>query len=185
MGENFVPLLCLMSTYNLRSVREKKQLQKLASLTISPAIRQESDSLSFLPSKTKFIDTAAVLDVIPHPVALWSSDRSSCTFNGSARELFGFSEEDFRQNPSFWMERIHPRDRAGFISAWQKLHAGEKKVSCKYRFLPNSQGDALWLKEVSSLSLGREVNTSWVWSFYNEEAPVEDELPGVYPLQKF
>jgi hypothetical protein len=174
-----------MPTYNLSSVREKKQFQKLASLAVSPPIRQESNSLSFLPSKTKFVDAGVALDVIPCPVALWSPDRSSCMFNQSTRELLGFSEGHFRQNPSFWIERIHPRDRAAFISAWQRLHAGEKRVSCKYRFLPNSQGDALWLKEVSSLSLGREVSTSWVWSFYNEEAPVEDEMPGAYPLQKF
>jgi nitrogen-specific signal transduction histidine kinase len=175
-----------MATYNLSSVHEKKQFPKVASLAVSPTIRQESsNSVSFLPLKPKFVDRGAVLDVIPCPVALWTPDRSSCIFNQPARDLLGFSEADFRQNPSFWMERIHPRDRAAFIAAWQKLHAGEKKVSCKYRFLPNSRGDALWLKEVSSSSLERDGGASWVWSFYNEEAPVEDEMAGAYPLQKF
>jgi K+-sensing histidine kinase KdpD len=65
-------------------------------------------------------------------------------------------------------------------AAWQKLQAGEKKVSYKYRFFPKSQSNVLWLSEVAiAYSSGNRV-----WSLYTEEERFEQEAPGAYPLRK-
>ena len=172
-----------MAPNNVRPLRGKKQLQKSPEGS-APAlpITGETSSLSS-SSKTGLVDAGMILEVIPYPVALWSLDRRSCLFNYPTRKLLGFSEDDFRQNSSLWMDRIHPQDRPDFVSTWTKLQTGERKVSCKYRFLPKSQTSAIRLTELSYHSY-QDSNALGIWSLYIEEPGVDDEFTGPYPLKK-
>jgi hypothetical protein len=172
-----------MAQNNIRQLRGKKHLPKSPESLISalPATEVNDSPRS---ASAGLIDAGIILEVIPYPVALWSSDRRSCIFNHPTRELLGFSEDDFLGNSALWLERIHPQDRPAFLSAWTKVRAGEKKVSCKYRFLPKSQTTALRLREVSIFHSRRQSDTPGIWSLYTEEPPLQDGFTGPYPLQK-
>ena len=168
-----------MATNNVRPLREKKHLQKSSD---HPApVLSSTDERN---SSTRLVDAGIILEVIPYPVALWSLDHCSCVFNHPTRELLGFSDDDFRQNSSLWMDRIPPQDRDVFVSAWRKLEAGEKQISCQYRFLPKNQARARRLREISMVHSRREQDTLGIWSLYTEEAAFEDEFTGAYPLRK-
>src|SRR5262249_28386540 len=143
---------------------------------------EERNFLSLSP--TNLIDVSIILEVIPYPVALWSLDRRSCRLNHSARELLGFSDDDFIKNGSLWTDRVHPQDRDAFASAWRKLQAGEKKIACRYRFLPKNETIALRLREISIVHSRRESDALGTWSLYTEETGFEDEFTGTYPLRK-
>ena len=171
-----------MAPNNIRTLHGKKQLPKLSA---SPAILPASEEGNLLASSsTGLVDAGIILGVIPYPVALWSFDRRSCIFNHPTRELLGFSEEEFSEKSSLWMERIQAQDRDGFLIAWGKLQAGEKKVSCQYRFLPKNQTAALRLREISIVHSRREHDALAIWSLYIQETAVEDEFTGGYSLRK-
>jgi nitrogen-specific signal transduction histidine kinase len=63
--------------------------------------------------------------------------------------MIGFSDRDLQQDTSLWVNRIHPRDRRLFSTAWKKLQEGEKMVSCDYRFTPNKGEKVIWLRDTS------------------------------------
>jgi PAS fold len=172
-----------MAPNNLRSLRGKKPLQESPDGSAS-ALPSSEERNSLSSSSSGLVDAGIILEVIPYPVALWSLDRRSCVFNQPTRELLGFSDDDFRQNSSLWTDRLHPEDRDPFTSAWGKLQAGEKKLSCQYRFLPKNQTRALRLREISIVHYRRESDALGIWSLYTEEAAFEDELTGAYPLRK-
>jgi PAS fold len=172
-----------MARNNIRQFRVKRQLHKSLDSALSTLPITEVNA-SHPAASAGLIDAAIILDVIPYPVALWSPDRRSCIFNHPTRDLLGFSEDDFLENSSLWLERIHPQDRSAFLSAWAKVQAGEKKVSCKYRFLPKSQALALSLREISILHSHHQGNTPGIWSLYTAETPVEEGFTGPYPLRK-
>ena len=172
-----------MAPNNIRSLSGKKQLQKSFD-SPAPARFPVEEEKSFYSSAAGLVDAGIILEVIPYPVALWSLDHSSCVFNYSTRELLGFSEEDFHQNSSLWTDRIESHDRNAFISTWRKIQAGEKKVSCQYRFLPKNRATALRLKEISIVHSRRETSALGVWSLYIEEIASEEEFTGAYPLRK-
>lgn len=161
----------------------RKQLQKSLD-TLAQARFSTEEERSSSSSSTGLVDAGIILEVIPYPVALWSLDHRSCIFNHPTRELLGFSEEDFRENSFLWTDRIQSQDRNAFISAWKRLQAGEKRVSCQYRFLPKGQARALRLREISIVHSRRESNALGIWSLYMEEPGFEDELTGAYPLRK-
>jgi hypothetical protein len=168
---------------NIRQFRGKRQLQKSSDAPIS-ALPVTEVKVPPPSASTGLIDGGIILEVIPYPVALWSPDRRSCIFNHPTRELLGFSEDDFLENHSLWLERIHPEDRSAFLSAWAKVQAGEKKASCRYRFLPKGQAAPLRLREIAIFHSRRQSVAAGIWSLYTEEAPVEEGFTGPYPLRK-
>ena len=172
-----------MTSNNVRSLRGKKPFQKLpdGSAPVSPSAEDQN---SLYSSATRLVDVSVILEVIPYPVALWSLDRRSCIFNHPTRELLGFSDDDFNQNSSLWMDRIHPQDRDAFVSAWSSLQAGDKKIACRYRFLAKNHATALRLTEISIVQSRRESDVLAIWSLYSEESGFDDEFTGAYPLRK-
>jgi hypothetical protein len=172
-----------MASNNIRSFRGKTPFHKSPDdreADLSPAEERNSFSLS----PTSLIDVSIILEVIPYPVALWSLDRRSCIFNHLTRELLGFSDDDFIKNGSLWTDRIHPQDQDAFASAWRKLQAGEKKIDCRYRFLPKNETAALRLREISIVHSRRESDGLGTWSLYTQETGLEDEFTGTYSLRK-
>jgi PAS domain S-box-containing protein len=124
------------------------------------------------------VQSAALLSSLPVPAAIWSLDRTACVLNTAARELFGFSENELREE-SFWLKRVHPDDREAFLSATQRLIGGESQVSCNYRFLPKNETNGFWLREVSSYC-----NKETIWSFFSTERPVDNAFDRLAQVER-
>ena len=90
-----------------------------------------------------------VLDLMPSPLIFWRSDRSFCFLNKRVKHLTGLADDHLEDNPSIWVNRIHPQDRSLYVTAWKKLQEGEKVVSCDYRFSTNQRAKEIWLRDES------------------------------------
>lgn len=112
------------------------------------AIRLSSEQARL--SKARHPLVGMDLESFPCAVALWTPDRLSCVLNGRAKKLLGFLEEDLQKDPSLWISRIHPRDRAKVRTAWKKLIDGEKATTCDFRFTPRNPKKLIALREVSA-----------------------------------
>lgn len=167
---------------NVRSFSGRKQYQEPLNDTAYSIFTEEQNSL-WVSLKAGLVEAGAIFELIPCPVALWSRDRRLCVFNDSTRQLLGFCEHDFRENPSLWTDRIPPRDRAGFVSEWTKFQRGEKRISCAYRFLPKHRGTEIRLREVS-VSYPIRGDAPGVWSLYSEDPTVEDDLGGIQQVRE-
>ena len=115
-----------------------------------------------------FDEVRAFWEMIPCPISLWSRERSDCLLNESAKRLINYSETDFLNRPSFWMDRIHPDDQQNFLQAQERLARSKSPVSCDYRFFPKNADGPLWIREISALCQGRN-KTAWdILSVYTE-----------------
>jgi len=117
-------------------------------LSKTMAIRRSSEQARLSKARHPFV--ASDLESFPCAVALWTPDRLSCVLNGKAMKLLGFLEEDFRKDPSLWISRIHPQDRAKVRTAWKKLIDGEEAITCDFRFTPRNPKKLIALREVSA-----------------------------------
>ena len=54
-------------------------------------------------------------EMIPGAVSLWSRDRSVWQLNESAKRMINYSEADFVNRPSLWLERVHSEDRENLL----------------------------------------------------------------------
>jgi two-component system sensor histidine kinase HydH len=91
--------------------------------------------------------TGGVFDTLPCAVVVWNRDHTATVVNRAARQLFAFETGELEANPALWMSCIHAEDRDLFRAAWNKLMAGEKKISCDYRFVRGEK--EFWIRDVS------------------------------------
>ncbi|MFQ5850743.1 MAG: PAS domain-containing protein [Candidatus Binatia bacterium] len=122
----------------------------------------------FLHSKSASRFAGTVLDLMPCPIVIWDPDGLPLIFNHQVRQLTGFSSANFQEEPHLWMNRIDPRHRGLFSSAWNKLLGGEKMVSCDYRFLPNGDKKNIWLRDVSVSHRNSEGELQCITSAYSD-----------------
>ena len=101
-------------------------------------------------ARTPFVTSD--LESFPSATVLWSPDRHISALNGRAKKLLGYSEEDFRKDPTLWVRKIHPQDYSGVQTAWRRLNEGAKTITCDFRFFPKKIKKAIWLREISALS---------------------------------
>jgi hypothetical protein len=73
----------------------------------------------------------------------------ACIINERTSQLTGYSNEEFRENRSLWINRIHPADHGLFSNAWKELQNREKRMTCDYRFFPKGQKKAIRLRDMS------------------------------------
>lgn len=92
---------------------------------------------------------ANVLELVPWPVVLWSSERFIYALNHAAKKLTGFPDRDFLEDRLLWVNRVHPDDRESFCNAWKALRSEEKRAICDYRFFPKGAENPIWLREES------------------------------------
>ncbi|MGE5305801.1 MAG: PAS domain-containing protein [Alphaproteobacteria bacterium] len=85
--------------------------------------------------KRASIEAGFIIEGSPYPTALWSLDRRFCVFNPLVSELLGYSDQEISHRPELYVDRINPEDRGHFLSVWQRVCDGEKKASCRYRFI--------------------------------------------------
>lgn len=120
------------------------------------------------------LHASELIEVFPHPSALWTRGRESCIFNSAARGFFGSVEPESTPGAA-WLERVHQHDRNQFRSALDRLYSGVGTVRVDYRFFPQSQSDSIYLTELSSLyNCGGD--TLATWSIYSEA--VSSSTPG-------
>lgn len=118
-----------------------------------------------------------VLDLLPCAIGLWSLEHGSCVLNNTAMELTGFSGQEFREDSSLWMSRIHPRDRSLVSTAWKKLQGGEKLVSCDYRFSPKKDEKESWLRDVSVSCQNPQGEVEGIASAYTDISDLKVRRP--------
>lgn len=122
-------------------------------------------------------ESRPVIERLPFPAALWSPDRQSCVFNNYVSRLLGFSENDFLQESSLWIERIHPKDRDSFISAWRQIQSGENNsASCYYRFQPGGRSEQIRMREDLFSYPLRKNKPAVVWSLYAQQEDSDKEI---------
>ena len=115
-----------------------------------------------------FDEVRVFLEMIPCAISLWTRARSYCLLNGSAKRLINYSEADFLNQPSFWIDRIHPDDQQTFLRAQERLAKSKSPVSCDYRFFPKDADRPLWIREISALCDGQS-KTAWdILSVYTD-----------------
>jgi hypothetical protein len=144
------------------------------------------EEIAPVPSSRASLSRGAVapetlIDVAPGPAALWSLDRRSCVLSDRFRRLLGFEEGDFEDDPSLWLQRIHPEDHARFSRAWEKLEKGQKKIRCSYRFLPKGRTQEIRLQEVAFSYPIAHGFSRGICSLYSVEAAAPDKSPGLQP----
>jgi PAS domain S-box-containing protein len=69
-----------------------------------------------------------------------------------AERLFGYPARQWIEEPAFWIDRVHPDDRAAVVSSLGAAAHGGKDISFEHRFITAS-GAVLWFK--TSVHLAR------------------------------
>jgi hypothetical protein len=168
-----------MPLNNLRSLVQQRLKQERGSASADDA----EESLVSAILKSSGLQAGALLDSLPISAALWSPDRRLCVFNSPAREFLGFTEDDIRQNPGVWSERIHPSDRDIFLSACKRLESGEKTVSCNYRFTPKGRVYPVKMREIALSCPVPGSGISACLTFYIPEAASRARFVGTHRLR--
>jgi nitrogen-specific signal transduction histidine kinase len=132
---------------------------------------------------TLMMPIGVLLEFLPCPAALWSADRAECVFNSATKTLLGYCEDSFCANQDLWLERIDPRDREAFLSAWQTLERGECKISCHYRFTPQDHAGTIVLQETAELLPIGPMAKSAVLSLYQTKPTAGDQLRDDAPVR--
>jgi signal transduction histidine kinase len=106
-----------------------------------------------------------LIEVLPHPTALWTRRRESCMFNAAARGFFGFAEGEVNRSRP-WIDRVHPQDRVHFKTALDRLYGGAGSVCIDYRFYSRFQAEPIFLTEITSLCKSAARDEAETWSVY-------------------
>ena len=96
-------------------------------------------------------------EMIPGAVALWSRDRSFWLLNEFVKRMINYSEADFLNRRSLWVERIHSDDREKYCKFVKELDNDKPPSPCDYRFFPKNALRPKWIRE-QSVVLGRDQN---------------------------
>ncbi len=70
-------------------------------------------------------------------------------FSPAAKDVFGYSPEDFLNNPMFIGKVIHPDFKVYFAEAWQNILKGEVASTYEYKILDNN-GCARWISQTNT-----------------------------------
>ena len=128
-------------------------------------VEDEETMLPFLADRQA---ARNILEHFPTGVAVWYVEPFFCVFNRSAVQLTGFSDRDFQQSDSLWLNRIHPQDQALMSAARKTLQAQKKKVTCDYRFLPTGDREEIWIRDVSLPLQNRDGKIGGILSVYTD-----------------
>ena len=101
-----------------------------------------------LPSGS--LNVIDLLDLLPCAAAIWDLGKDRAMLNPQAQQLFAVVEGE-GAIATDWTDLIHPQDRSIFIASRGELLSGRQRTVCDYRFFPNGQRQAIWLREVSTI----------------------------------
>ncbi len=69
---------------------------------------------------------------------VWEAEAHSMTFtfvSEGARELFGWTPQEWLANPAFWVDHLHPDDRQRIVSRFVRVATGGGRFDEVYRIL--------------------------------------------------
>ena len=167
LDNQIIIIVCL-----LISTRYKQNLKNSNEPTVVKMVRVQK---VLKPTSSPFGTSS--LESLPSAVAIWTPDRDACILNIQARKLLGFTEENFRKFPSIWINRIHPEDRNQVSKIWKRLVAGEKNISCDYRFFPRKNKKWIWLRDVSACCESHHGEIQLITSTYTDISDLKRRHP--------
>jgi|SRR5579871_1013387 len=98
-------------------------------------------------------------ELIDHlDAAIWAlrlSGRSFVYVNRPAERLLGFSREEWRENPEFWLNRVHPDDRGQVAESYQRAIESQQSYRGEFRAI-SASGRLRWLREHARVLLDSE-----------------------------
>ena len=92
---------------------------------------------------------AVAVPLMDLPAIVWEADASSLKFqavSGAAQELLGYAELEWIARPEFFLERIHPEDRAPTMDLYRSVLKTGGDASAEFRAL-SSSGSEVWCRE--------------------------------------
>ena len=69
---------------------------------------------------------------------VWEADAASCRFtfvSEGAREILGYTPQDWLADPTFWADHIHPDDRTATVRAFMRSATDGTPRDSEYRFI--------------------------------------------------
>lgn len=85
----------------------------------------------------------AIIESLPVVVYERLPDGAVSYISPNLSSLWGYRPEEFREDPDFWVSRIHPEHRADF-----RLRS-DQGASQEYRFFSRRKNDYVWVQDVS------------------------------------
>ena len=141
-----------------------------------PAVTTANQNRGGRALPTLMMPIGMLLEFFPCAAALWSKDRNECAFNSRAKNLLGYSENNFCADQNLWLDRIDRRDREIFLSSWKALQDGERKIFCRYRFRPQDHARSVIFQETAVLLPIGPSGKAAVLSMYQTKGRSERQL---------
>jgi len=118
-----------------------------------------------------------LLDLLPCAAAIWALKEDTATLNPQAQQLFAVVNGE-EATVTAWTDQIHPQDRSIFTASRRELLSGLKRAGCDYRFFPNGQRQAIWLREISTIQPARHGKPGGVLSVYTDISDLKKRWAG-------
>ncbi|WP_047979770.1 sensor domain-containing protein [Ornithinibacillus contaminans] len=75
----------------------------------------------------------------------WDNETEEHSFSEGYAKLYGVSSEQFKENPTLWLDAVHPDDKEIVLQAIEQQQAG-KKTSISYRYF-HANGEIRWIQD--------------------------------------
>jgi len=106
------------------------------------AAKREFDMAALLAEETKY---RLLVEHIPAITYIAAIDEQSSTHYTSPQieAILGFSQAEWKADPTRWLKQIHPDDRAFVLKELARIQAGGDPTPCEYRML-SRDGQIHW-----------------------------------------
>lgn len=84
----------------------------------------------------------------------WDLETDDHTFSEGYAKIYGVSSEKFRENPTHWLDVVHPEDKYILQEALEQQRAG-KKTNITYRFF-HANGEVRWIQDRATPHVGKD-----------------------------
>jgi len=81
---------------------------------------------------------------------VWEADAASCLFtfvSEGARDILGYSPQEWLAEPSFWADHIHPEDRELVVDEFLRAATLGTPRDTEYRFIAGD-GEITWVRDI-------------------------------------
>ncbi len=104
----------------------------------------------------------ALIDHMPAVVYVESPDNApeKLWISPTVEQLFGYTAEDWTRTPDFWVDRIHPDDRAAIEAYDERSNQDLEPFVAEYRFR-RADGEYIWLHDEAVLVPSAEGPGFW------------------------
>lgn len=117
---------------------------------VEEALRQAEQRYRTLVEQIPAVTFTVSVDQIHHPIYL----------SPQVEAMFGYSREEWREDPEFWLKLIHPDDLAGALADVERAGAKGEPFSYEYR-MQTRDGRTVWIQNDAALVQDAEGNPSY------------------------